>query len=51
MPHLCTQRVAERRQPLRRADRAQLDFRSHGGGIHRRHRFTELCRFGGGHAI
>ena len=51
MPDLGAQRVAERRQPLRRADRAELDFRSHGGGIHRLHRFAELSRFGGGHAV
>src|SRR4029079_15315163 len=33
----------------RRPDRAQLDLRSHGGGVHRSDRFPELSRFGGGH--
>jgi hypothetical protein len=50
VPHLGAKRIAVRRKPLRRANRSQLDFRSHGGGIHRRHRFAELSRFGGGHA-
>jgi len=49
MAYFGAEGVAERRQPLRRPDRAELDLRSHGGGVHRSDRFPELSRFGGGH--
>ena len=42
-------RIAERRQPLRRPDRAELDLRPHGGGVHGIHGIVEFSRFAGGH--
>ena len=38
-------------QPLRRADRTQLDLRPDGGGVHGRHRRAELSRFACGHDV
>ena len=33
------------------ADKFDVLILAHGGGIHGLHRFTELSRFGGGHAV
>ena len=48
---LGAERIAVRREPLRWADRAELDLRPDLGGIHRRHRLAELCRLRTGHGL
>ena len=46
MLDLGSQRVAVRRQALRRPDGAELDLRPHGDGVHRCYRLAEWGRFG-----
>ena len=43
-PDLGAERIAVRRETLRWAKRAELDFRPHLSGVHRRHRLAELGR-------